>query len=65
MTDQALRDIDDCVKIIQDRCAATASLETKRNAMETLRRIRKSICLGDGIIGREIKQCLSPGGELL
>lgn len=63
MTGKVSATIDDCYSIIQQQCPKHASFGTKKNALETLRKIAKSICLSTGIIPREIRN--DGGGELM
>ena len=56
MSGHAANDIEDCIKRIRKSCPKTASLKTKENALETLRKIRNSICLSIGVVGREIRK---------
>ena len=46
----------DCIESIQNKCPLDASLGTKENALITLRKIGKTVCLGDGVIGREVQK---------
>ena len=56
MSGHAENDIEDCIEKIQRSCPKTASFKTKENALETLRKIGKSICLSNGVVGREIRK---------
>ena len=56
MSGQAENDIEDCIENIRRSCPKTASFKTKENALETLRKIGKSICLSNGVVGREIRK---------
>ena len=56
MSGHAQNDIDDCIEKIRTSCPKTASFKTKENALETLRKIGKSICLSIGVVGREIRK---------
>ena len=56
MSGQAENDIEDCIENIRGSCPKTASFKTKENALETLRKIGKSICLSNGVVGREIRK---------
>ena len=65
MAGEATRDVEGCFETIQRRCPQTASFKTKENALETLRKIGKSICLSNGIIGHEVRKDYQSGGELV
>lgn len=65
MTGEAAASIEGCVKIIRTDCPKTASFETKQNALETLRKIGKSICLSNGVVGHEIRNSYQWGGEFV
>ena len=56
MSGHAQNEIEDCIESIRRRCPKTASFKTKENALETLRKIGKSICLSIGVVGREIRK---------
>ena len=56
MSGEAAASIQSDLKIIKRQCPETASFETKRSALETLRKIWKSICLSVGVIPREIRK---------
>ena len=56
MSGEAARSIEGDIKTIKKKCTKNASFETKKNALETLRKIAKSICLSDGIMGHEIRK---------
>jgi hypothetical protein len=52
---EAQRVVVGCIETIRRGCATVASYETKLNAVETLRKIGKTICMsGNEIVGREI-----------
>ena len=56
MSGEASRSIEDCIDSIADQCpSGVASSQTKANALETLRKIGKSICLSVGIIPRQVR----------
>ena len=65
MSGQAANDIEDCIEQIRTRCPKTASFKTKENALETLRKIGKSICLSNGVVGHEIRKDYQYGGTLI
>ena len=46
----------DCIKKIKKECPKEASLGTKKSALETLRKIGKSVCLGGDTLGREVRK---------
>lgn len=56
MSGQAGNDIENCVEKIRRSCPKTASFKTKENALETLRKSGKSICLSVGVVGREVRK---------
>ena len=56
MSGEAYWEVKGCMKSIADRCPKAANFRTKKSALETLRKIGKSICLSDGVIGREVRQ---------
>ena len=64
-TGDAYRHICSAIQDIKDRCPTHASLRTKQNALETLRKIGKTICLSDGVIGREIQELFDHEGNEL
>ena len=53
----AWREVKDCIETIETQCPAYASFGTNRSALETLRKIGKSICLsGDSdVVGHEVR----------
>ena len=52
---EAQRVVVGCIETIRMGCATVASYETKLNAVETLRKIGKTICMsGNEVVGREI-----------
>ena len=53
---QAGDEIEYCIEEIQRSCPKTATFKTKENALETLRKIGKSICLSVGVVGQEIRR---------
>ena len=55
---EAAKSIEECVLTIRKGCHKTTSFRTKESGLETLRKIGKSICLSDGIIGREVRDDL-------
>lgn len=65
MAGEAAREIEECFESIQRRCSKNASFKTKENALETLRKIGKSICLSVGVVPREIRKDYGSGGELV
>ena len=56
MSGHAENEIEDCIEEVRRSCPKTASLKTKENALETLRKIGKSICLSNGVVGHEIRK---------
>ena len=64
MSGQAENEIEDCIENIRRSCPKTASFKTKENALETLRKIGKSICLSVGVVGREIRKSCGRGTTL-
>ena len=52
------------IKTIEEGCPGYASLGTKRNGLETLRKIGKSICLSGDTLGREIRKQFQADEEL-
>ena len=64
LSGEASSSIEKCFKTIQKQCPATASFRTKENALETLRKIGKSICLSTGVIPREIRKDYGCVGSL-
>ncbi len=65
MAGDAAASIEGCILTMQTSCPKTASFKTKESALETLRKIGKSICLSNGIIGREIRKYYQWGGRLV
>lgn len=65
MVGEAAKSIDECFESIRTRCPETASFKTKESALETLRKIGKSICLSNGVVGHEIRKHYQYGGELV
>ena len=53
---EAFSDVQDCINSIAKQATPDTSYGTKKSALETLRRIGKSICLGDGAIGHEVRK---------
>ena len=62
---EAAQKIEECFETIQKRCPKTANFRTKESALETLRKIGKSICLSVGVVGREIRKNYQDGGEFV
>ncbi|KAM0797912.1 hypothetical protein BDR22DRAFT_823726 [Usnea florida] len=62
---EAAREVEECFETIRRRCPKTANFKTKESALETLRKIGKSICLSNGVVGREIRKNYQHGGELV
>ena len=56
MAGEATRKIEACIREIRTGCPKTASFKTKENALETLRKIGKSICCSNGVVGREVRK---------
>ena len=56
--------IDDCIETIGEQFEGAASFGTKKNALETLRKIAKSICLSNNTIGHEVRIDFGHGGRL-
>ena len=56
MVPNVLETIVDCIRDIQDNCPWSASYETKKNALETLRKIGKTMCLSSNIIASEVRK---------
>jgi hypothetical protein len=53
---EAASSVSNCIKAIGKEAKDHASFGTKKSALETLRKIGKSIALGDDTIGHEIKK---------
>ena len=54
---EAEREVARCIKTIRRGCPIEASLGTKRNGLETLRKIGKSICLSSiDVLGHEVQK---------
>ena len=62
---EAVQEIQECFETIRIRCPKTANFRTKESALETLRKIGKSICLSVGVVGREVRKDYQRGGELV
>ena len=62
---EAAHKVEECFETIRRRCPKTANFKTKESALETLRKIGKSICLSNGVVGREIRMDYQQGGELV
>lgn len=65
MAGEAAESIGECFETIRTRCPKTASFKTKESALETLRKIGKSICLSNGVVSHEIRKDYYAGGELV
>ena len=65
MTGEAAESIEECFETIRKHCPKNASFKTKENALETLRKIGKSICLSNGVVGHEIRKHYQWGGGLV
>ena len=65
MAGKAVESIEGCLVTIRKECRKTANFKTKESALETLRKIGKSICLSEGVIGREIRTDYELGAELV
>ncbi len=65
MSGEAADSIEGCFETIRTRCSKTSSFKTKESALETLRKIGKSICLSNGVIGHEVRKYYQSGGELV
>lgn len=65
MSGEASEDIEGCFSTIEKQCPENASFKTKANALETLRKIAKSICMSTGVIPREIRKDYHYGGSLV
>lgn len=65
MAGEAAGSIEGCIETIRTRCPNTASFKTKESALETLRKIGKSICLSSGVVPREIRKGYGSGGTLV
>ena len=48
--------VEEAIEDIRDRCPAHASYGTKSSALQTLRKIGKTICLTEDIMGREVRK---------
>ena len=55
MSEDASADIETCLQTIREKCPKNACFETKKDALEALRKVGKSICLSQGVIAREIR----------
>lgn len=55
MAGEAIKSIEGCFETIRTRCPKAASFKTKESALETLRKIGKSICLSNGVVGHEAR----------
>ena len=62
---EASQKVRECFETIRIRCPRTANFRTKESALETLRKIGKSICLSTGVVGNEIRKDYEHGGELV
>lgn len=56
LSGEAYGSIESSFDIIRRDCPSSASSKTKENALETLRKIGKSICLSDGTIAYEVRK---------
>ena len=52
----ALETVEACFKAIRKACPVSASYGTKKSGLETCRKIGKSICLSNGVIGDEVRK---------
>ena len=62
---EASQNIEACFESIERRCPEYANFETRKSALETLRKIAKSICLSSGIVPHEVKKDYQYGGSLV
>ena len=62
MAGEVAESIGECFETIRTPCLKTASFKTKESALETLRKIGKSICLSNGVVGHEIRKDYYAGG---
>lgn len=65
MTGEAAQSIEGCIDKIRRCCSKPASFKTKESALETLRKIGKSICLSNGVVGHGIRKFYGSGGKLV
>ena len=65
MAGEATQSVEGCFETIQKRCPQTASFKTKENALETVGKIGKSICLSHSVIGHEVRKYYQVGGKLV
>ena len=65
LSGEAAQKVEECFETIRIRCPKTASFRTKESALETLRKIGKSICLSNGVVGHEIRKDYEHGGKLV
>ena len=65
MAGEAAESIEGCIETIRTRCPKTANFKTKESALETLRKIGKSICLSSGVVAHEIRNDYGAGGKLV
>ncbi|KAA6414516.1 MAG: hypothetical protein FRX48_01265 [Lasallia pustulata] len=56
MSFDASESVVECIQEIAKECPKEASLGTKKNALETLRKIGKSICLSNDTLGHEVRK---------
>ena len=60
----AVETIEACFKAIRKACPEYASYGTKKSGLETCRKIGKSICLSDGVIGAEVRKSFQEANVL-
>ena len=65
MAGEAVYSIEECFETIRKNCPKTSSFKTKKSALETLRKIGKSICLSNCVIGHEVRKHHQSGGKLV
>ena len=52
----AVKVIEECIEAIAKECPEDASFETKKNALETCRKIGKTVCISNSVIGDEVRK---------
>ena len=57
MAGEVQAQVQDCIQTIRKGCSGYASFGTKKNGLETLRKIGKTICLSGGdVMGHEVQK---------
>jgi len=58
--DRAVQKVANDISIVASQVHRQSSLTTKKNALEALRKIGRSVCLATGVVGDRVKEVLGP-----